>query len=144
MLIPDCRLDDYYNYEFLNADDMTFVNGFDWCVDNAVELAFSNIEDIMPDIIKKFDVRPSDAEKAVSYIKNWLLHYIESQRDDLITGLVDGMGDEDYQKNRKDFISNYPDKFKRFFDTIKFACTGEKVCHNENDEPVAADKQPDS
>lgn len=141
MMIPDCRSDDYYNYAFLGTEDMTFVNGFDWCVDNAVDNAFNNIEDIMPDIVQKFDIRPSDAEKAVNFIKDWLLHYIESERDDLITGLIDGMEDEEYRKNRKDFISNHPAEFASFFDTRKFICTGKKVRRDENDVPVAADQQ---
>ena len=49
MLVPDCRNDDYYNYDFLSEEDAAIVDGFDFCVKEAVDSAFNNVEDFAPE-----------------------------------------------------------------------------------------------
>lgn len=94
--IPDCRTDEYYNQKYLNKLDSEFVRGFDYCTTEAVECGFANIEDFFGEF--EVDVRPSDIGKVTEAVEKWLLDWIEGQRDELITSMIDNMSDEEYTK----------------------------------------------
>lgn len=94
--IPDCRTDEYYNEKYLNELDNEFVRGFDYCTTEAVECGFANIEDFFGEF--DIDVRPSDIRKVTEAVEKWLLDWIEGQRDELITSMIDDMSDEEYTK----------------------------------------------
>lgn len=94
--IPDCRTDEYYNEKYLNEKDKEFVIGFDYCTQVAVECGFANIEDFFDEF--KIDVRPSDIGKVTEAVEKWLLDWIESQRNELITSMLDDMSDEEYKQ----------------------------------------------
>lgn len=121
MLIPDCRNDESYNYDFLNAADAAIVDGYDYCAKNAVETAFDNIDAFPPEDL---DVRPSDVVKVLHAFREWIVSYIESERDELITGLIDSMDEEEYQSIRTEAIQK--NGAEKYYDTRHFACTGEK------------------
>ena len=94
--IPDCRTDEYYNEKYLNEEDKEFVNGFDYCTKSAVECGFANIEDFFDEF--EIDVRPSDIGKVTEALEKWLLDWIESQRDEMITSMIDYMSEEEYEQ----------------------------------------------
>ena len=58
-----------------------------------------------------------------------MLEWLESERNELIVSMIDNMDDEIYSAVRnkilKDNISS--DKPKEYYDTRKYACTGEKI-----------------
>ena len=45
MLIPDCRQDEYYNYDFLSDAEKEHIDGFDLCVE-VIRNALRNAEDM--------------------------------------------------------------------------------------------------
>ena len=91
--IPDCRTDTTYNERYLNADDTEFLRGYDWCAERVVENAFDNLDAWEPDL----DVRPSDIKKVAEALKPFLLGWIEMNRNELITSMIDNMGAEEYR-----------------------------------------------
>ena len=94
--IPDCRTDEYYNEKYLEGLEKTFIEGFDFCVEYAVESGFDNIDEWT--LRDEVDVRPSDIMKVVEAVKEWISDFIESRRDELITSIIDDMGEEEYVK----------------------------------------------
>ncbi len=109
--IPDCRTDENYNIEKLNNENQIYVRGFDHCAEDAVKSFFYNLDvyydddsyfmhhfnEMLPqDVLDGFvdeDDLDDDQEPVRTYgdlFKNHLLHWIESERDQLITALIDG------------------------------------------------------
>lgn len=106
-LIPDCRTDEAYNEKYLNKEDRTFVNGFDYCTEQAVDGFFYNLDVYFDDDDKLMELLqaelPEDEkqENATTYadlLKNKLLEWIESERDELITAMLDDMDDDEYEE----------------------------------------------
>ena len=95
--IPDCRTDADYNEKFLGHDDKEFVRGYDWCAEHPVTNAFDNLERWEHEGL---DVRPSDIEKVLEAFKPFLLDWIERDRNDLITSMIDSMDEDEYQKRK--------------------------------------------
>ncbi len=125
MMIPDCRSDETYNEKHLSHDDATYITGFDACVDACVDNFFNNIdefpeemeaagidpEDIDYDIINSDTLIANMTEEEISKlspstrmikaVKDAMLQYAESERDETITVLIDGMDEEELEKNIK-------------------------------------------
>ena len=120
--IPDCRRDEYYNQKFLSGDNKAFIDGFDWCAENAVDNFFSNNYDYddgteiahflnqkVPECLREkyvmeytFGNRPDEERTVENYsdlIRAELLAWIESERNTMITGMIDDMSDEEYAAN---------------------------------------------
>lgn len=131
MLVPDCRNDDYYNYDFLSGPDATVVDGYDCCVREAVLSAFENMEAFPPEDLK---VKPSEVVAVLHAFREWLFSWIESERDDLITAMIDAMDKEEYEKNRAAAIER--NGKAKYYDTRYYACTGKKVF--SDDKPAEA------
>ena len=120
--IPDCREDDYYNFDKLNDADQEFVRGFDWCTEMAADNFFDNFlfgdedsylghilsQDMPEDMqgeytIERTFVAPNETERTeirqvktyLDLIRSEMLDWIESCRDELITGIIDGYEEGD-------------------------------------------------
>lgn len=108
--IPDCRADENYNDKYLNDTDAEFIAGFDWCRIMAVENYFDNM-DIYQGELDNVYAENEEEEACLEFIKEHqdtleeiaklvLLHtienYIEMQRDELITSMIDNMNEEEY------------------------------------------------
>ena len=117
MLMPDCRQDDYYNYDFLSEEDKTTIDGFDLCTDV--------LQNLDPDDIDiTIDVRQPDEASIIKAVISAIEDRIESERDEMIVSMIDDMPDDEYQKQRNlAFCVNGTDGY---FDTRKFACTGKR------------------
>lgn len=99
--IPDCRTDEYYNQKFLNGRDKNFIEGYDWAVQQILGLFCDNL-DVYPELMELFDdnkaiIKPNKTEIAKDAIEDWA----EMQRDELITGMLDGYDEEEYNKIRE-------------------------------------------
>ena len=125
--IPDCRRDEYYNQKYLNEKDSDFIRGFDWCADNAMDVFFDNIEDFfgvdsyIMHILKEEipedehdeyvqitfggNEEPRTIKTYLDAIRAHIIEFVESNRDELITCMIDSM-DEDEYKRIKDKIDN--------------------------------------
>ena len=122
--IPDCRSDEYYNQKYLVGDDKEFIRGFDWCVEMEVDSFFDNFDVVGSDYLElalarqvpeelQFEYETEDAfslfreeslpehrkvETYLDYLWYKLRMWIEIQRNELITVLLDEMDEEEYQK----------------------------------------------
>lgn len=94
--IPDCRSDEYYNGKYLVGADVDFTKGYDWAVEQ-MESFFANLEvfpevdDLLAD--NKAVIAEGKAEKVCEALAEWM----ESQRDELITSMIDNMDEESYK-----------------------------------------------
>lgn len=120
--IPDCRTDENYNQKYLNEKDTHFLHGFDWAVEQAVDNFFDNdmfelqdpgshlghiINETLPEEMQDeyemefaFNDRNTEKRKVLTYadlIRMKLLEWIEMERDELITSMIEGMDDTEYE-----------------------------------------------
>lgn len=116
--IPDCRTDEFYNEKYLNEKDAEFVRGFDWCCEMAADIFFDNLpfaedshlmhvlnEEIPEDTHEEYDIEsefdvPAQHRIVKTYadkLRALLLDFIESERDELIVSMIDGMDDAEYK-----------------------------------------------
>ena len=123
--IPDCRTDETYNQKYLNDKDGEFIRGFDWCAEEAADNFFDNIFDRFPEdsylghilaeelpedmqdeyeFERTFPVgeeREPEKREVKTYadlLRKELLDWIESERDQLITSMIDDMDNAEYGK----------------------------------------------
>lgn len=121
--IPDCRTDENYNEKYLNEDDKCEVRGFDWCAEMAADTFFDNLpfdddsylmhvlnEELPEDMREEYDVESDFVDGAPEHrivrtyadlLRKELLVYMECERNELITSMIDGMPDEDYTANKE-------------------------------------------
>lgn len=145
MLFPDCRNDEYYNQDFLDGMNEKIVRGYDFAVETA-DGFFDNPEFVNDDEIMRFfdkelpeDMRDeyeincitpdehSEARKVLTYgdyVRSRLIAWLEMQRNELITSMIDSMDDTLYEAIRNKIMKENPDK--EFYDTRKFMTTGNK------------------
>ena len=121
-------LDEGYDEKYLNEEDKAKLRWFDWCLEMGVENFFDNIEDIFPEDsflgkILSMEV-PVDKRSVWRYESSWYkeddgsaqlidhevvtyadllrmvcFEHIDSERESLVTSLINGMDEKDYQKN---------------------------------------------
>lgn len=126
--IPDCRKDEYYNQKYLNEKDSEFIRGFDWCAEMAMDNFFNNIDDFFERDsyimhILNEEIPETDHEEYVmessfdgteekrtiktylDKIRAYLIDWVEGERDQLITSMIDDM-DKDEYKRIKDKVDN--------------------------------------
>lgn len=121
--IPNCRTDENYNQKYLNDRDKKFLRGFDWCTEMAVDNFFDNemyeLQDSekylghilckeLPDLMQDdysmeftFADREEEDRKVRTYadlIRMKILEWIEMERDELITSMIDEYDEEEYQQ----------------------------------------------
>ena len=99
---PDCRTDEYYNEKYLIQADKEVIHGYDWCVEQVMS-AFVNIDEWT--FRDELDIRPSDIVKAAEAMEPWFKRWLESDRNELITSMLDDMDEEEYKK-RKEEVDN--------------------------------------
>jgi len=122
MILPDCREDENYNQDFLDNDDKNVLEGFDWCVEMAVDNFFDNNYDSddgsylghilaqeLPETLKdEYEMEHSfgqgaetEKRKVITYadmLRMEILSWCENNRDELIVSLIEGMSDGEYEK----------------------------------------------
>ena len=155
MMFPDCRNDENYNEDFLNSKDKEFVRGFDWAAEMAADNLFDNLDSVIEDdyILRRLNEKLPDVDQTeyeftstfnetdetrtiktvADYLRYKLLEYIEMERDELITSMIDNMDEEEYMNIRKSVLEKNRnlEKPKEYYNTRKFAITGKKESSEE-------------
>lgn len=120
--IPNCRTDEDYNEKYLNKYDNEFVRGFDWCVEMAVDNFFDNLdiyfgddshimhllnEELPENMREEYEIERTfadendrvekrDVKTYVDLLRSKILDYIEMERNELITSMIDNMDEQEY------------------------------------------------
>lgn len=154
MIFPDGRNDNYYNEDFLDKPNKNFLDGFDWATEMAVDNFFDNnfgdlgmcenayltevLEKEVPDSLKQeydmeFTFGDRETEKReiktyADYLRMKLLEWIEMDRDELITSMIDGMDEDIYNAIRNKVLKENETKEnkKDYYDSRKYIITGKK------------------
>ena len=159
-MFPDCRKDDYYNQDFLDGQDREFVKGYDWCTEEVVDNFFNNLDvyfdsdshmqhmldEKLPDDMKSeeeveftFGGRGSEVRKIKTYgdlLRSKLLDWIKSERDELITSMIDNMDEVLYKSIRNKVLKDNEkaEQPKEYYDSRKYAITGKKAMDGPEDD----------
>lgn len=128
--IPDCRTDENYNQKYLSDIDKAEVSGFDYCAEMAVDIFFDNLdvyyggddyfmhimnEEIPESMRKEYVMEYSDGSRedekrtVKTYgdlLRSNLLDWIEEERDQLITSIIDGYTVEEFEAIKKRVDAN--------------------------------------
>ena len=118
--IPNCRIDDNYNQKYLNAKDKEFIKGFDWAVEQVFDNFFNNLdmldsdyletilkqevpEDMQEEYTMTFSFTDGQDEKRQvktyeDYLRFKILEWFESDRDEMITSMIDNMDEKEYNE----------------------------------------------
>jgi len=118
--IPDCREDEYYNFDALKAQDQEFVRGYDWCTEMAADNFFDNFlfndedsyighilnQELPENMQEEYEyertfaadneIGKTEIRQVKTYadlIRSKMLDWIESCRDNLIVGIIDSYGE---------------------------------------------------
>lgn len=106
--IPNCREDKTYNEKYLNEKDKEFVRGFDFAVNDSLDSFFANIDDM------DFDVEDEDIdlgkilnnhEAILDRLKENMLEWIEGERDEMITSMIDHMDENEFEENKAKYAN---------------------------------------
>lgn len=101
MIVPDCRTDEAYNEKYLNDRDKEFVSGYDWAVREIAESFFSNLE-IYPELEKiLMDNMAIIMNGKADILKDCITDFLEMQRNELITSMLDSYSEEEYGRLKK-------------------------------------------
>ena len=95
--IPDCRTDENYNEKYLVGENKAFIMGFDHAVETVINLLYNL--DVYPDLEELLDDKKAImVDGKVGIVRESIDHWCEMERDTVITGLLDGMDEEEYRK----------------------------------------------
>jgi hypothetical protein len=159
MMLPDCRNDDYYNKDFLDGSNEEFVRGYDWATE-AVDNLFNNMDSLTDgsDHIEKFLDEPlpecmqtdyemdfafqdqatehRDVKTYGDFLRMRILEWLEMERNELITSMIDDMNEELYKAIRNRVLKDNAesDSPKEYYDTRKYVFTGKKESDGVTDE----------
>ena len=159
-MFPDCRTDDYYNEDFLDGTDKSFVKGYDWCGEQVVDNFFNNLDvyfdddshmmhilnEKLPEEMRSeeqveftFGDRGTETRKIETYgdlLRSKLQDWIESERDELITSMIESMDEDIYNAIRNKVLKENAksEKPKEYYDSRKYAIRGVKECDGPEDQ----------
>lgn len=125
MMLPDCRNDDVYNEEFLVHDDKKVLAGMDYAFEQ-IENLFNNL-DVYGEELSEADT-PYNLQKVLEdnseVIMKIMTEWYESERNEVITAMIDNMEEDVYRDNRTRTMNFHTDK--EFYDTRKYMIIGKK------------------
>lgn len=99
--IPDCRTNEHYNQKYLNKMDKEFVAGYDWAVEQIVNMIENNVN-VYPELEDILDFHKAVAcVDKIKILKEAVEDWAEAERDNLITSMIDNMDDDEYQSIKK-------------------------------------------
>ena len=128
MQLPDCRNDAYYNEDFLDETGKLRVSGYDFCTEAAVDSFFDNMdiyferdsyighilnEKVPESMREEYEVETASGEDKTrkirtygDYLRSCILDYIATNRDELITSLIDDMDEDLYKEIRRKVLED--------------------------------------
>ena len=101
---PNCREDEFYNFESLDTIDQMLVSGYDYLAEDVIEAFFDNLD------IFDFDIEGEDINigrffenhpKIFNAFQDALSEFIEAQRNELIVSILDGY-ENDYEDSENE------------------------------------------
>ena len=124
-----------YYQEYLSKDDDTFLDGYDWAINEEMDSFFGNMDAYEDDLADILGIEPEEGEnipidyellskeepaeediknasretKLLLWAKQNLLNWMEMSRNELVTSMIDGMDEEEYRQNFKKIWGKYPD-----------------------------------
>ena len=119
--IPDCRTDEYYNQRYLNKEDAECVMGYDSCAEDASTF-FDNLDMYREEIDEAND---GDIElvhylerhpQIIEILKECFVDYLEMNRDEMITSMIDSMDEEEFEKAKEDVDNGVREPYIRVID----------------------------
>ena len=111
MIVANCREDSAYNEDFLTNMDKEFIQGFDYCLEQIVNLFENNLDEYefeRKGVIDVMQVLEENKGEIVEIIRDWA----ESDRNMMITSMIDHMDNKEYEINRNKALGANPDKYK--------------------------------
>lgn len=133
-IIPDCRVDENYNADFLNEKDSEFISGYDYALTQILNLIQNNLEvyqNELTEISPYKDGCPEDeiyasrrdlfdiVEENKGLISNIISDWHERERDTIITSFIENMSEEEYENCKKTALEK--NKGKEYYDSRSFA-----------------------
>ncbi len=117
--IPKCRIDYYYNYDFLDKFRKEFVCGFDAAVEDG-ESFFDNLEFTELD-----EIHLNQLEEMHDFLVKSFNEWMEMARNELITSLIESMSNKEFRENRRKVLEAneklpIPER-KHYFNTGRFS-----------------------
>lgn len=99
---PDCRKDEYYNQKYLDKYNNEFIAGYDFAVDN-IDNLFNNLDIYIPEMyVDDEDINLcaflENHPKIEGKFRECVKHWMEMERNMLITSMIDDMDEEEYSK----------------------------------------------
>lgn len=125
---------------FLDKQDKEFIKGYDYAVEviaNMIRYNLDTYEQELNDVLEEgFKAELDEVystrddlyeiiEENKEIIANVIEVAAESERDMMITSMIDNMDDDEYEKNRQKVLKENNGK-KEYYDTEYFSCTGKK------------------
>jgi len=126
--IPNCREDEFYNVEKLNATDKRDIFGYDWAIEMVIDNLFDNTDFFEDDVIERFfdmpydfgieyemtnplnsEVETRDVKTYGEYIRYKINEWAECHRNELIVSILDGYEftwDDSEESANKDTVNN--------------------------------------
>lgn len=136
-MFADARHDCAYNTDFLNKPDMEFIKGFDYGLEVVLNFIKYNLDVHAEELNDTGNGRIADdevfsnrsdlyeiLEENKDIITECIAQWHESERDMLVTSLIDNMDGKEYEILRGEAIAK--NGKEKYYDTRKYACTGEK------------------
>ncbi len=146
-MFADARTDDAYNEDFLNRIDSAYLAGFDYALEIIKNLMEGNLEVYEDELTDTGEGRVPDEDEVFAtredlyqiirdnseLISAIISHWHESERDMLVSSMIDGMDENEYKAIRNKVLRENEKKKepKEYFDSRKYALTGEKVFRRE-------------
>lgn len=141
-LFPDVRNDSDYNEKFLNESDDAFIQGFDFALENVINLFENNLE-VYKDELTELCPEGHTVEPDEAFAKREDLHkiieenkgilcaviedWLEKARNSAVTTLIDIMDEEEYEMIKESVLQERPDLKRELYDTRTYLTTGKKI-----------------
>lgn len=139
--IPDCRNDSVYNQKFVDKDDDIFLQGYDYAVEQIINLLGYNLdiyEEELTEVCPEdheieedeafatredlFNIVDENKEILCAIVKDWL----ETTRNETITSMIDATPEEHFQEVRNEVLTLHPELKEELYDTRQYVVTGKK------------------
>lgn len=117
-IYADCRVDKYYNQDFLGELDRQYIAGFDMATSIIKGLFQDNLFTYKDDLEYDGDLDLYKVlEKAKDEITDMIDDWTENGRDTMIIAMIEDMDYEEYKINRKKALREAEKNGKKYEDT---------------------------
>ena len=131
MYVPNTRVDDIYNQDFLSEKDSYALIGYDMAV-NAADTFFDNIfPDDLFDMEEEYEKHKEIFVKLRKTFRNGVLRWLESERNMFVMSVIENTPSKEYKEIRKSVLEKNKDK--EYYNYEKYECKGKKEQRDESE-----------